>query len=92
MNEINADTAVGYTLCSECGRMHESVTACPYVGQAPLLAEPPRQAWICPRCLKVNAPHMDQCDCKPTSILDTGSGSKIFIHYRLEDQIGWGYG
>lgn len=24
-----------------------------------------RKAWECPRCQKVNAPHVDQCDCAP---------------------------
>ena len=24
-----------------------------------------RQPWICPRCGRVNAPHIDQCSCTP---------------------------
>jgi hypothetical protein len=27
-----------------------------------------RTAWECPRCHKVNAPHVDKCDCVPTGI------------------------
>lgn len=23
------------------------------------------KAWECPRCHKINAPHVDRCDCKP---------------------------
>lgn len=24
--------------------------------------------WVCPRCQKVNAPHVPSCDCKPTGV------------------------
>lgn len=27
----------------------------------------PRAAWECPRCRRVNAPHLDHCDCQPGS-------------------------
>lgn len=52
---------------------------CPYCNTNPcscLLRKPiefkftsstPR-GWECPRCQKIHAPHVDECDCKPLNI------------------------
>ena len=29
---------------------------------------PAQQGWVCPRCKRVNAPWVSQCDCKPSQI------------------------
>jgi hypothetical protein len=36
---------------------------------------PIRLAWICARCNRINAPHVDRCDCQPTDVPggDTGA-------------------
>lgn len=31
------------------------------------------QAWICPRCDAVNAPHVNQCNCRPVVVTTTGT-------------------
>lgn len=28
----------------------------------------PREPWICPRCLRMCAPHLDHCDCSPEPV------------------------
>lgn len=30
---------------------------------------PERNAWECPRCHKVNAPHVDQCSCDGNAVI-----------------------
>jgi hypothetical protein len=32
-----------------------------------------REGWLCPRCGKVNGPHVDSCDCEPQGEADTGT-------------------
>lgn len=34
-----------------------------------LTSTPSAAAWTCPRCNKVNAPHVNQCPCPPTGAL-----------------------
>lgn len=50
----------------------ESGTVPPgYVGPWPIKEQ---KAWECPRCHKVNAPHIDQCSCDAAGS-NVGSGS-----------------
>jgi hypothetical protein len=40
------------------------------------LPDPGRQAWICPRCNKVNAPHVDACDCPSVNVVPSVFGAE----------------
>lgn len=55
-------------LCA-CGTIHRP--RCPNGtsggGSAPTRVEPRRDPWFCPRCSRMNAPHVDQCSCPPLS-------------------------
>ncbi len=31
-----------------------------------------RKGWICPRCERVNAPHVEKCDCEPKASASVG--------------------
>lgn len=53
-----------------------------YVGPWPI---PVKAAWECPRCHKVNAPHVDQCSCSATS---SNVGSAVTV--KLYDEFPGG--
>jgi len=44
-----------------------------------------RTAWECPRCHKINAPHVDRCDCEPEPELTSTGGEIRWI--RMPSQI-----
>ena len=68
-------------LCPQCGRpkymvwsgiippppgtLCECPVSIPSMWLGTLAETPERQAWECPRCQRVNAPHVDQCGCQP---------------------------
>lgn len=40
-----------------------------------------QEGWICPRCGRVNAPFMPNCDCKPDEAIsnaDSGATKKVY--------------
>ena len=36
-----------------------------------------KEGWICPRCGKVNAPFIPNCDCKPDEVISNAVGGGI---------------
>ena len=55
--------------CLDCGGVIEygKIHDCP--GHWP---PDPNTGWLCPRCKKVNAPHVRQCDCEPDAVAIKG--------------------
>ncbi len=66
--------------CIGCGWIAGHAEWCPYRTTVYYTSPPDpdyHKGWECPRCHKINGPHVDQCDCKLVTIspypIDSGT-------------------